>query len=67
MRDPSSLKHLEKSNKLIKKICAPSWFYLQKITQGCAVNKSTKKKKKTDDKIVSGFSQHNNTFNRYIN
>ena len=29
-------KHVEKSNKLIKKICAPSWFYLQKITHsGC--------------------------------
>ena len=27
-------KHVEKSNKHIKKICAPSWFYLQKITQG---------------------------------
>ena len=24
-------KHAEKSNKHIKKICAPSWFYLQKI------------------------------------
>ena len=22
-------KHVEKSNKHIKKICAPSWFYLQ--------------------------------------
>jgi len=28
-------KHVEKSNKHIKKICAPSWFYLQKIIQGC--------------------------------
>ena len=25
------LKHVQKSNKHIKKICAPSWFYLQKM------------------------------------
>ena len=24
-------KHVDKSNKHIKKICAPSWFYLQKV------------------------------------
>ena len=40
----SSPKHVEKSNKHIKKICAPSWFYLQKIIQGCTVNKTLKKK-----------------------
>ena len=34
-------KHVEKSNKFITKICAPSWFYLQKIIQGC---RSTKHK-----------------------
>ena len=29
-------KHVQKSNKHIKKICAPNWFYLQKITVGVA-------------------------------
>jgi hypothetical protein len=33
-------KHVEKSNKHTKKICAPSWFCLQKIVQGCTVNKT---------------------------
>ena len=36
-------KQVENSNKHIKKICAPSWFYLQKIIQGCAVNRTLKK------------------------
>ena len=29
----SCLKHVDKSNKHIKKICAPSWFYLQDYTR----------------------------------
>jgi len=33
-------KHVEKNNKHIKKIFAPSWFCLQKIIQGCAVNRT---------------------------
>ena len=33
-------KHVEKSNKHNRKICPPSWFYLQKTIQGCTVNKT---------------------------
>jgi hypothetical protein len=36
----SRTKHVERSNKHIKKICAPSWFYLQKIIQGCTIKKT---------------------------
>jgi len=32
-------KHVEKNNKHIKKICAPSWLYF-KIIQGCTVSKT---------------------------
>ena len=39
-RAHSCPKQVEKSNKLIKKICAPSWFYLKKIIQGYTVNKT---------------------------
>jgi hypothetical protein len=34
MMEHSCPKHVEKSNKHIKKICAPSWFYLQNIPVG---------------------------------
>ena len=39
----SCRKHVEKSNKHITKICAPGCHCLQKIIQGCTVNKTLKK------------------------
>jgi len=33
-------KHVKKINKYIKQNCASSWTYLQKIIQGCRVNKT---------------------------